>query len=99
MLKPRIATVDTSTAKVPEKQAAAFYSTAEWRELVARLKRTRGERCEKCPRHHVRLFGDHITELEDGGAPLDARNVQLLCGSCHTAKTVRARAERMRARH
>ncbi|KGB21911.1 hypothetical protein AtDm6_2677 [Acetobacter tropicalis] len=33
-------------------------------------------------------------ELKDGGAKLDKRNVQLLCGSCHTAKTASVRAER-----
>ena len=34
----------------------------------------------------------------DGGALLDANNVKCLCGSCHTRKTVAARAKRMAAR-
>jgi 5-methylcytosine-specific restriction protein A len=28
----------------------------------------------------MRLFGDHIVELRDGGAPLDKRNLTLRCG-------------------
>lgn len=30
---------------------------------------------------------DHITPLSEGGARLDAGNVQWLCQSCHNAKT------------
>jgi len=30
---------------------------------------------------------DHIIELKDGGAPLDERNVQALCRTCHGKKT------------
>jgi hypothetical protein len=61
----------------------------------------RGRRCEDTdhdpsrPRIGVRLFGDHIRELQDGGAALDKRNVLLRCGACHTRKTARARAARM----
>jgi hypothetical protein len=40
------------------------------------------------------MFVDHKTELRDGGAPLDRRNVWLLCGSCHSLKTARERARR-----
>jgi hypothetical protein len=47
--------------------------------------------------NRCRIFGDHIVERKDGGAYLDEDNVQLLCGSCHTAKTAQARAARMKA--
>jgi len=30
----------------------------------------------------MRVFGDHMVELQDGGAPLDKTNVMLRCGSC-----------------
>jgi hypothetical protein len=40
------------------------------------------------------VFGDHIVELRDGGAPLDPANVLLRCGRCHTTKTVAERARR-----
>ena len=36
---------------------------------------------------------DHRVELKDGGAPLDRANVWVLCGSCHTRKTLAERAE------
>lgn len=96
MLKPRIATLDTSIARVPPKTAAPIYGTpeyAEWRKAV--IARAHG-RCQgrTCTRSGVRLFADHIVELKDGGAPFDPRNGQALCGSCHTTKTARARSER-----
>lgn len=96
MLKPRVATLDTSIAKQPPKVAAPIYGTpeyAEWRRVV--IARAHGH-CQSrgCIRSGVRLFADHIVELKDGGAPFDPRNGQALCGSCHTTKTARARAER-----
>ena len=45
------------------------------------------------------MYVDHRVELKDGGAPLDRRNVWLLCGSCHTRKTVAERARRTAERH
>jgi 5-methylcytosine-specific restriction enzyme A len=84
------------------KVASLFYLSREWRSLVAALITQRGRRCQKCGRtgnadgSRLRLFGDHVVELADGGAELDPRNVELLCGSCHTRKTAAARTERMR---
>jgi 5-methylcytosine-specific restriction protein A len=98
---PRIATRDTRAVKLPPKQADPFYLTPEWRALVARLIAQRGRRCERCGKttdasgKPVRLFADHIIELRDGGAALDPRNLQLLDGACHTAKTMAERARRM----
>ena len=34
----------------------------------------------------MRVFGDHVVELQDGGAPLDKTNVMLRCGLCHTGE-------------
>lgn len=96
MLKPLLKTMDARTVQPIPKVVEPFYLSKEWRDLIDSIKRERGDKCERCPRHHVRLFGDHIVELRDGGAPLDRTNVMLLCGSCHTAKTAKARAERMR---
>jgi len=84
------------------KTANPFYLSPEWRALVAEIIRERGARCEdpacRFPgRTGIRLFGDHIVELADGGAPLDKANVMLRCGSCHTRKTNAERARRMRA--
>jgi 5-methylcytosine-specific restriction enzyme A len=49
------------------------------RDLIA----TRGRRCEepRCDAPNVgadqKLYGDHVNELRDGGAPLDPANVTL----------------------
>lgn len=86
--------LDTSIARVPPKTADAFYVSKEWRGLMATILKQRGRICERCGRTGCRIFGDHIVELKDGGAKLDPSNVQLLCGSCHTAKTAQARARR-----
>ncbi len=69
---------------------------------MRRLIAERGRRCEECGRTGCRIFGDHVVELQDGGEVLDERNVKLLCGSCgscHTPKTVTARAARMAERY
>lgn len=88
------------TATVEPKRTNPLYLSPEWRELVTSIIAERGRQCESpgCGRSNCRIFGDHVVELRDGGAPLDRRNVMLLCGSCHTTKTVRVRGERMRAR-
>jgi len=98
-LAPRLAVLDTRAARPAPKKAAAFYSSPEWRALMARIIARRGRRCEdtlcKTPgRTGIRVFGDHIVELQDGGAPLDESNVMLRCGSCHTTKTAAERAKR-----
>ncbi|UMM63108.1 HNH endonuclease [Aristophania vespae] len=80
------------------KTADSFYQSKEWRSLVVTIIRKRGRICEKCGRSNCRLFADHIIEIKDGGPKLDQRNIQLLCGSCHTLKTNQARAHRMRLR-
>jgi len=97
-LPPRLGILDTRRVKPAPKRADPFYLSPEWRTLMARLMAKRGRRCEACGRVNCRIFGDHIIELNDGGAPLDPSNVKLLCGSCHTTKTSSARAERM-AKH
>lgn len=103
MLRNRTTVLDTRSAKPPAKTANQFYLTPEWRALVAEIIRERGARCEdpQCQypgRNGIRLFGDHIIELQDGGAPLDKTNVMLRCGSCHTRKTNAVRAQRMAGR-
>ncbi len=95
MMKPLLRTIDTRTVKAMPKVVEPFYTSKEWLELMVSIKRERGEKCERCGRTQTRIFGDHIKELRDGGAALDRTNVMLLCGSCHTTKTAKARAERM----
>jgi 5-methylcytosine-specific restriction endonuclease McrA len=95
-LRPRIGMVDLRTAALPPKVANPFYSSAAWLNLVAKLKAERGAKCQvaTCGRTGVRIFGDHIKELQDGGEALDPLNVMLMCGSCHTRKTAAVRVKR-----
>src|SRR6266446_3996854 len=103
-LEPRITTVNKKrigdNTSRSTKPTLPFYKTQEWTQLVARVIRTRGRRCENptCPREGVltRIFADHIIEIRDGGALFDENNIQLLCGSCHTTKTLQMRKERLR---
>ena len=104
MSRPRIATTDVRTAWPAQKIAAPFYLTPEWRNFSDELIITRfGSRanahCEdpncKLPhRRGIRLFGDHVKEIQDGGELLDPENVKFRCGSCHTKKTNIERARR-----
>ena len=43
------------------------------------------------------MFADHIVERKDGGADLDPRNGQCLCGRHHTMKTAQTRDEQFKA--
>jgi len=71
---------------------------------MARIKYARGNMCHdpdhdpRTPRHGHRIYGDHIQELADGGAPLDPNNILLRCPSCHQRKTNRERAKRYQSR-
>ena len=88
----------------PEKRAVPFYLSPEWRGLVDReMERRFGGRakarcqdpeCRSPWRRGIRLFGDHVVELKDGGAALDPNNIVFRCGACHSRKTAEARAVR-----
>ena len=92
---PRITTRSSHTVAPRPRHTEPLYASPEWRGLMDRIIAVRGRRCERCERVGCQICGDHVRELKDGGAPLDANNVMLLCGSCHTRKTVAARARRM----
>ena len=92
-----------TTVVVREKKADPFYLSPEWKALMKAVIQQRGRTCEDqqhdpaLPRDGVRLYGDHVIEINDGGAKLDPRNVLLRCGKCHGRKTAEARAARARA--
>lgn len=96
-----IATVDTHTTSPEPKRADPFYLAPQWRKLMAEIIRERGRICQdpncdgKTHSPGMRVFGDHIVELRDGGAPYDKANVMLLCGAAHTRKTAEQRAKRL----
>src|SRR6266403_2151771 len=95
-LNPRITTINKkrvgSDTPRSTKPTLSFYKTREWTQLVAEIIRERGRHCEniECAREGIltRIFADHIIEIKDGGALLDKKNIKLLCGSCHTTKTL-----------
>lgn len=109
-LPSRVREIDIRSAKPGPKRADPFYLSAEWRKLMAEIIAERGPAllarqghlCEdrECQGPHspgMRIFGDHVRELQDGGAPLDKANVMLRCGRSHSRKTMAARAARMLA--
>lgn len=98
-IRPRLRTIDTRTAKPPPKRAEAFYLSREWRTLIASIIAKRGRRCEECGTSGGIIYGDHIIELKDGGAPLDEANIMLRCPACHGRKTAAERTRRLAARH
>lgn len=107
-LSNRIATLDTRRIKPPKKAVDPFYVSPEWVALMAEviaerapiLMARQGHLCEDvhCKAKHwpgMRIFGDHIKELRDGGALLDKTNIMLRCGSSHSLKTAAQRARRL----
>lgn len=76
----------------PARDSSA-YKTAEHKGWAKQVKKLAGFACQRCGRSGVRLYADHIEELTDGGT-WDLANGQCLCGSCHTVKTLQARANR-----
>lgn len=99
-LRPRISTL-APRLQLPPKRAEGFYLSPEWRALLEDIIDERGRRCEDpdCPNPARcaagRIYGDHIVELRDGGAPLDPSNVLLRGAPCHGRKTAAARAARL----
>src|SRR5947208_1028527 len=97
---PKVRAFNTSKLKPAPKTVDPFYLTPQWRSLMDAIIKRRGRRCQdpehnpSRPREYVRIFGDHIVELRDGGAMLDPLNIMLRCGSCHTRKTAAERAKR-----
>lgn len=110
VVKPRLSTLPTrlppattSRVRPPPKQAAPFYVSPAWRRLIAEIIRHRGRSCEDQghdpaqPHTGIRIYGDHVIELRDGGAALDPRNIVLRCGQCHNRKTAAERVKRARS--
>ena len=74
-------------------QAKQFYESTAWRNL-RKMKINRQPFCEECKKFNQIVRAecvDHIVEIKDGGAPLDMDNLQSLCRSCHSRKTLQGR--------
>lgn len=88
----------------PDKVVQPFYLTPEWRALMDAIiaerfgskanARCEDPECRQPYRRGIRIFGDHVREVRDGGALLDKGNILCRCGSCHTRKTAAERAKR-----
>lgn len=91
----RLGTKAPQRLKPPAKEWNPRYGTVRHKEWAKAIIRRAGGKCEDCGRSDARLFADHVHELSDGGSPFDLSNGRARCQSCHTAKTVKARRERM----
>ncbi len=70
-----------------------FYNTQRWKKLRAFF-RKRHPLCEEClkeGRLNPSIIVDHIKPIKEGGSPLAWDNLQALCWSCHSMKTLRDR--------
>lgn len=104
-LRPRVATLDTRTAKPPPKLPDPHYATPAHRAWAKAVKDRAGWRCEhvddggrRCERGAAggdQLYADHRVELvDDRSRALDPANGQCLCASHHRVKTLDERARR-----
>jgi len=102
MLKPMVATLDTSIARPLPKQTDPHYGTPEHKRWAADVIKRDGGVCRdpehRGPRDGLRVVADHVIERKDDPArQLDVSNGLTRCWACHTRKTARARAERAAA--
>jgi 5-methylcytosine-specific restriction protein A len=73
-----------------------FYDSPAWRKL-RKIKLHTEPFCEMCKCNGVLTKAtcvDHKIEIDDGGAALDITNLQALCWSCHSRKTLIERGKR-----
>jgi 5-methylcytosine-specific restriction protein A len=67
-----------------------IYHTARWQK-VRRLILSREPLCRPCKAAGLVVAAvqvDHIKPVDAGGAPFDSENLQPLCFSCHSRKTL-----------
>ena len=76
--------------RLRDMSAQEFYSSRAWR-----MKRHRHltdeplcRECRKAGRITRATLVDHIIPIRQGGEPLDDDNLQSLCASCHSAKSI-----------
>ena len=68
----------------------AFYTSKEWRS-VRRYQLEHFPLCAEClkaGRYTPATLVDHIKPIREGGARLDMANLQSLCWSCHSQKSI-----------
>ncbi|MBO4394634.1 MAG: HNH endonuclease [Spirochaetales bacterium] len=77
--------------RLRDRDADAFYHSSKWKRLRYQFL-SEHPFCEEC-RRHGRLtratVADHIIPIRQGGAMLDEDNLQALCSSCHSSKSIK----------
>jgi len=75
---------------------ASFYNSKRWRSL-RNYYIQKNPICEQCNREGI-IKGaqcvDHIKPITMGGSPVDSKNLQSLCNSCHAKKSGREASEK-----
>ena len=83
-------------AHMREVDNTSFYNSKRWRSLRNYYIQSHAL-CEQCKREGV-ITGaqmvDHIKSITNGGSPVDQKNLQSLCTSCHNKKSGRESAEK-----
>ncbi len=72
------------------KESTAFYNSSEWRKKRANylIEHPFCVECWKYGRLTKATVVDHIIPIRMGGALLEDENLQALCPSCHTRKSI-----------
>ena len=88
-----------SRVRLAPKVVEQFYSSPEWRALVARRRRDPDYQVAlRRAKPGERLILDHKVERKDGGADLDPVNTEWLTFGEHQVKTAAARRARAQGR-
>ena len=76
---------------IRNKESAAFYHSSEWRHKRENflVEHPFCEECRKYGRLTKAVVVDHIIPLRQGGEPFDDGNLQSLCSSCHSSKSIK----------
>lgn len=91
-----IRVLDTSIARVPEKQADPFYSSREWLALRDRVREEANGLCQVPGCGSRGYTVDHIVEIrDDPSRKLDRSNLMFMCQPHHVEKTHRERVRRV----
>ena len=67
-----------------------FYKTSQWLK-IRKTKLQQSPICEECKKNGTIVVGkivDHIVPIKQGGEPYDMDNLQTLCWSCHSRKSI-----------
>ena len=77
--------------RLRDRSVASFYHSREWRHLRQNYL-IEHPFCEECQRHGRLVKAtlvDHIIPIKLGGSALEESNLQALCASCHSSKSIK----------